>query len=210
MQTENREVLKEQLRLMAAGRGDGIDLETAERWAVEGLRDPVAFFRQLDRLIPADGILYIEVHNVVREAADFYERFRACKGATCVVLDMIYPVPEIFHLQLQPGVIEGFVHLLSKYSQPDCLTQLKAYRDGKLLFSFHDAFDGSDLLVSDEISAERVKEFCGSVGAAFRREPNENKRHPEVLRRLLWAMENPSKVRLLWPWWKKALLFWKK
>ena len=35
MDPAKREILKDQLRLMAAGRGNGIDLDSPERWAVE-------------------------------------------------------------------------------------------------------------------------------------------------------------------------------
>jgi hypothetical protein len=48
------------------------------------------------------------------------------------------------------------------------------------------------------------------LGVTPRRERNENKRDPEALRRFLWALENPEKIRILWPWWKRALFFWKK
>ena len=27
---------------------------------------------------------------------------------------------------------------------------------------------------------------------------------------MLEAMENPGKVRMFWPWWKRVMLFWKK
>ena len=59
MDPSEREVLKAQLSLLAAGRGDGIDLDSPERWAVEGLRDPASFFQYLDELIPVDSILYV-------------------------------------------------------------------------------------------------------------------------------------------------------
>jgi hypothetical protein len=58
MNATEREGLKEQLRAMAAGRGDGIDLDCADRWVIEGLTDAVAFFRHLGDLIPPDSILY--------------------------------------------------------------------------------------------------------------------------------------------------------
>jgi len=198
------------LSLMAAGRGEGIDLDSTQRWAIEGLRDPAVFFRCLEQLIPGDSILYFEAINPVLEVAEFYKANRARDGAECVVRDMIFPVPEMFHVQIRSGVIERLVELLGKHPQQSCFTHVKAYRQQKLLFAFHDAFDGSCLLVSDEIPAERVQAFCARTGTTSRREQNENKRDPEVLRRLLWAMENPGKVRMLWPWWKKALLFWKK
>jgi hypothetical protein len=108
------------------------------------------------------------------------------------------------------GMVEGLIELLGKHSREKCFVHIKGYRKERLLFAFHDAFDGSDLLVSDEIAPERVKAFCEKIGAAFRRERNQDKRNAEVLRALLRAMENPGKVRILWPWWKRALFFWKK
>lgn len=210
MDPSERELLKEQLSLMAAGRGDGIDLDSAERWVIGGLRDPGAFFQCLAQLIPKDSILYFEAINPAPEVIEFYETNRAHRGAVCVVRDMIFPVPEVFHVQMRPGVMESLAELLRKHSQERCFTHVKAYREEKLLFAFHDAFDGSDLLVSDQIPAEQVRVFCDRTGTTWRRERNENKRDPEVLRRLLWAMENPGKVRMFWPWWKKALFFWKK
>lgn len=210
MNPAERESFKEQLSLMAAGRGDGIDLDSAERWVLNGLRDPAAFLQHLYQLIPPDSILYLEAVNPATEVLEFYEANRALEGAVCVVRDTIFPVPEIFHVQMRPGLIEELVNLLRQHSQQRCFIHVKAYREAQLLFAFHDAFDGSPLLVSDRIPAERVQAFCAGTGAACHREPNVNKRDPEVLRRLLWAMENPSKVRMFWPWWKRALFFWKK
>src|SRR5712671_427002 len=76
MDPAKREILKDQLRLIAADRGNGIDLDSAERWAVEGLRDRIAFFRHLNLLIPTDSILYFEASDVLPEAARFYEIHR--------------------------------------------------------------------------------------------------------------------------------------
>jgi len=196
--------------MMAAGRGDGIDLDSPERCVVEGLRDPVIPVQHLEQFIPADSILYFEAIKPMAEVTEFSEANRARGGAVCVVRDTIFPVPDIFHVQMRPGVIDGLVNLLRQHSQQSSFAHVKAYRAGQLLFAFHDAFDGSPLLVSDRIPVERVQTFCAATGASCRRERNENKRDLEVLRRLVWAMENPGKVRMFWPWWKKALFFWKK
>jgi len=209
MDDAQREVLKEQLRVMAAGRGDGIDLDSADRWVIEELKDPVAFFRHLSVLIPGDSTLYFEGCGIIPDVTQFYERNRA-SNAVCVVRDTIFPVPDIFHVSMAPTVIESLVDLLSRHPVDVCFNHVKAYRGEKLLFAFHDAFDGSCFLVSDRISEESVRAFSSSLGGVYRREPNENKRDPEQLRRFLWALENPHKLRMNWPWWKKALLFWKK
>jgi hypothetical protein len=209
MNATEREGLKEQLRVLAAGRGDGIDLDSVDRWVVEGLRDPITFFRHLGDLVPPDSILYFEGSAIIPEAAQFYEKNRAA-NAVCVVRDSIFPVPEVFHVAMNPGVIETLLELLSKHPAEACFHHVKAYREDKLLFTFHDAFDGSCLLVSDRLPEDSVRTFTSTLGGTCRREPNVNKRDPEQLRRFLWALENPHKLRMNWPWWKKALFFWKR
>jgi len=195
---------------MAAGRGDGIDLDSAERWAIEGLTDPIAFFAHLDRLIPGDSVLYFEGCSVVPEVSRFFEVHRA-SIAVCVVRDTIFPVPETYHVSLEKDPLPSLRNLLQEHSRNGCFDHLKAYREGKLLFTFHDAFDeGAVLLVSDQVEGELVKSFAARLNGTVSREKNVNKRDPEQLRRLLWMMENPDKLRMNWPWWKKALLFWKR
>jgi hypothetical protein len=210
MSPSERAALKDQLSATVAGRGDGIELDSPEWWVIGNVREPVAFFRHLGLLVPEDSILYFEGIAVGPEVAKFYETHRAIKGAVCVARDMLYPVPEIFHIQMGAGMTERLIELVGRHSQERCFTHLKAYREGKLLFSFHDAFDRSDLLVSDRIPAERIEAFCKELGVTYRRERNESKRNTKVLEALLRAMENPKEIRILWPWWKKALFFWKK
>src|SRR5688572_4539662 len=209
MDASEREGLKEQLRAIAAGRGDGIDLDSADRWVIERLTDPVGFFRHLEVLIPADSILYFEGCEIVPEAAQFYQKHRAA-NAVSVVRDSIFPVPEIFHVTFTNEMLQGLMDLLQRYPLETCFRHVKAYREEKLLFTFHDAFDGILFFVSDRLPVESVSAFASKFGATYRREANVNKRDPEQLRRILWALENPEKLRMNWPWWKKAIFFWKK
>ena len=209
MDAAEREGLKEQLRVMAAGRGDGIDLDTVDRWVIEGLTDSIGFFRHLGVLIPTDSILYFEGSAIVPEAARLYQKNRAA-NAICVVRDSIFPIPEVFHVSLTNEVLEGLICLLQGHSVQACFHHVKAYRNEKLLFTYHDAFDGSYFLVSDQIPEEIISSFTTKLGAKYRREPNVNKRDPEQLRRFLWMLENPEKLRINWPWWKKAIYFWKR
>src|SRR5437899_11859382 len=106
MDAAEREGIKEQLRVMAAGRGDGIDLDSADRWVVEKLQDPDAFFRNLSVLIPMNTTLYCEGCGIIPEVADFYEKNKA-SNPVCVVRDTIWPVPEMFHVAMTPRVIES-------------------------------------------------------------------------------------------------------
>lgn len=170
MDAAEREGLIEQLRVMAAGRGDGIDLDSVDRWVIEGLTDAVGFFRHLALLIPADSILYFEGSAIVPEVAHFYQKHRAA-NAVCVVRDSIFPVPEMFHVSMTNEVLEGMMGLLLGHSVQACFQHVKAYRGEKLLFTFHDAFDGSYFLVSDQIPEGNISSFASKFGTKYRREP---------------------------------------
>src|SRR6266850_5926046 len=132
MDAAEREGFKEQLRAIAAGRGDGIDLDSEDRWIVEGLKDPVAFFRHLGTLIPADSILYFEGCAIVPEVEEFYQKNRA-SDAVCVMRDTIFPIPETFHVTMTPGVIAGLADLLSRHPRGACFDHVKGYREMRLL-----------------------------------------------------------------------------
>lgn len=72
MTDTDREELKEQLRAMSAGRGDGIDIDTPFHWVVEDLKLPVLFFEHLSELLPPDSILYVEGTSIAADLAAFY------------------------------------------------------------------------------------------------------------------------------------------
>src|SRR5438270_11871222 len=97
MNTTDRDKLKEQLRAMAAGRGDGIDLDTPFHWVIEGLKQPVPFFKHLPELLPPDSILYVEGTSIAADIATFYSSHRP-GNAVAVVRVTIMPVLVPLHV----------------------------------------------------------------------------------------------------------------
>jgi hypothetical protein len=209
MNPGEREAFKEQLRAMAAGRGEGIDLASVDRWVIAGLQEPIAFFQRLNLLMPDNSILYFEGCTIHADVVRFYESNRA-KHPVAVARDTIFPIPETFHVCMKPAVIDGLVALLGYHPRAECFDHVKGYAGETLLFTFHDAFDRTNLLVSDLIPENVIREFATMLGTTCTRESNVNKRDPEVLRALLRGLENPHTLRMNWPWWKKALFFWKR
>lgn len=202
-----RERLKDNLRDMAAGRGDGIDLDTPFRWVVEGIKQPQPFFASLPSLLPTDAILYFEGGSIASDTARFYERHRA-PNAVVVVRDTIFPVPDIYHVTFSQEVATQLREWAAGRPSQELFDHIKAYRGESLLFTFHDAFDGY-LLLSEHIAEPLVAEFCRNLGVSYQREPNVNKRDPEQLRRFLWALENPHKIRIAGEsWWRRLWRQW--
>ncbi len=188
-----REDFKEQLRAMAAGQGAGIDINTSHHWVVKGLEQPIPFFSQLPNLLPGDAILYFEGTGIVPEVGTFYLANEA-QNPVAVVRDTIVPVPEVYHVKFSQHVTAGLSSLAEKYANPELLDHIKAYQGQTLLFTFHDAFSGW-LRISEAVPEQKVATFCKALGVTYRREETKH-RDPEQLRRLLWAFENPDKVKI--------------
>ena len=206
MPSTDIEELKEQLRAMVAGRGDGIDLDTPFQWVIEDLKQPATFFEHLPALLPPDSILYVEGTSIVPEVAAFYSSHHA-RNAVAVARDTIAPVPDIYHFTFSPDVCAALRRFSERHPVAEMFDHIKAYRGESLLFTFHDAFDGW-LLISEHLPDETVARFCQLLGVSRRREETKP-RDPEQLRRILWAFENPHKVRIAGEsWWRRLWRQW--
>jgi hypothetical protein len=170
------------------------------------LKQPVAFFEHLPTLLPSDSILYVEGTSIAPEIAAFYSLHRAA-NAVDVVRDTIAPVPDIYHFTCSPGICAALRQFAGKYPVAQMFDHLKAYRGESLLFTFHDAFDGW-LCVSEHVPDTAIAEFCRALGVSRGREET-RRRDPEQLRRMLWALENPHKIRIAGePWWRRLWRQW--
>jgi len=206
MSATDGEELREQLRAMVAGRGDGIDLDTPFQWIIEDLKQPVAFFEHLPILLPLDSILYVEGTSIAPEVAAFYSLYRA-GNAVDVVRDTIAPVPDIYHFTFSRDVCAALRQFAESRPVAEMFDHIKAYRGESLLFTFHDAFDGW-LCISEHVPDTAVAEFCRALGVSHRREETK-RRDPEQLRQILWAFENPHKVRIAGEsWWRRLWRRW--
>lgn len=198
--------LKEQLRAMVAGRGDGIDLDTPFHWVIENVKQPVLFFEQLPELLPPDSILYVEGTSIAADIAAFYSSHRA-PDAVSVVRDTIFPVPDTYHIAFSPEVSTRLRQFAGSRPVVDLFDHIKAYRGESLLFTFHDAFDGW-LRISERVPQETVARFSHALGALSRREETKQ-RDPEQLRRILRVMENPEGIRCAGEsWWRRLWRQW--
>jgi hypothetical protein len=131
MTDPGREELKEQLRSMVAGRGDGIDLDTPFHWVIEGLKQPTKFFEHLPQLLPSDSILYVEGTSIVPEVASFYSSHRA-RHAVDVVRDTIAPVPDIYHFIFSPDVCVALRQFAETHPVAEMFDHIKALRSNHL------------------------------------------------------------------------------
>ncbi|MBI5383306.1 MAG: hypothetical protein HZA90_01320 [Verrucomicrobia bacterium] len=193
MSAIDKEELKAQLRAMVAGRGDGIDIDTPFHWVIEGLKQPVPFFKQLPMLLPSDSILYVEGTTIVSEVASFYSAHHA-RNAVAVVRDTIAPVPDIYHFSFSSDVSTRLGRFAESRPVAEMFDHIKAYRGETLLFTFHDAFDGW-LRIAEHIPEDTVARFGQLLGVTHRREQTKQ-RKLEELRTLLRTLEHSDQVKI--------------
>jgi hypothetical protein len=92
----------------------------------------------------------------------------AAGKTTKVALGTIWPKPKVFHLSIAPEVVQELAALTGQHATPEICDHLHAYKDGRVLLEWHDAFD-QKLLISREVSEEKVAEFCKRLGAKYER-----------------------------------------
>lgn len=205
MPASERELLIDGLRGAIRGDGAGIDLDSPTQWVIESVREPIPFFRALCSLLPANAVLYMEGTSIAPYVAGFYER-HAASNTVAVIRDCISPIPDVFHVSFSTAVIDGLCELAGERDNSELFDHIKAYHDGTLIFTFHDAFDGQ-LRVSGRVSESSIRNLSAAVGGTYTQEPTKQ-RDMEQLRSFLWALENPDKVRFTRePFWRRIWHF---
>lgn len=186
---------------MLAGRGDGIDLDTPSHWATDDVKDADRFFELLPIIFPFGGNLYFEGSQVEPEVIRFYEANRA-QDAVSVIRDMIFPTPEMYHVKFNGETQSALRQFVKTLPLERLFFHVKGYRDGRLYFTFHDAFAGS-LLISQLVPDEAVKEFSQQMKAPFTLEETKV-RDTQGLKAFQDLLENPHKLRIAGePWWRR-------
>jgi hypothetical protein len=205
MRSKEHEELTDGLRDILSGKREGLDLDSPTHWVIDGVRQPVRFLRAIPILLPPHGVLYTEGTEIAPFVAGFYER-HAAANPTDVVRDGISPVPDVFHVSFSPAVIDGLCEMAEERPVQELFNHIKAYCDASLVFTYHDAFDGM-LRVSGRVPESTIRDFCAVVGGTYTQEPTKQ-RDMEQIRRFLWALENPDKVRIERPsFWRRVWKF---
>lgn len=144
----------------------GIHLEGPVRWEVAETKDMSAFLRALPHLLGEDSVLYLEDVNGPDVSA-FLQRKPA--KATCkVALGTIWPRPNYFHLDITEVSMQELAKLAEGRATPEVCIHLHAYKAGRVLLEWHDAFD-QPMWISDEIPEEKVAEFCRGLNCTYQK-----------------------------------------
>ena len=159
-------------------------LDEDKVFRVSGANDAAAFFCNLNKLLPQPNyILGIACFTPAEKIGRWLQR------------QPVLAIPRRYNYRHLTKVLSenkwGGAYYLSPTSQNlTTLTQFAAeienpsllcshvigFKGNEALFSFHDAFEGDDLLVSSKISLELLNQFCHASGLEYRLTDNPQQR----------------------------------
>ena len=146
----------------------GIDLDTPTHWVIDRVEYPTLFFKHLSTLLPAGSILYFEGTKIAPALSALYEAHRAT-NAMPVVQEMVVPIPQMHHCTVSDELLKSLAEMAAGRPASELFNHLKAYREGRLLFAWNDAYEG-ELRISENMPQNLLNRFCQALGVSCRRE----------------------------------------
>jgi len=145
---------------------DGIRLVSGAPWEVSAIRDLPQFLRALSALLPSGTILYLECVSA-QDVIEFLA-IKSAKNTSKVALGTIWPRPNFFHLELTQTNMMELAELCERHATFEVCIHLHAYKDGRVVLEWHDAFT-QPLLLAGDIPENRVAEFCRLLNCQYQR-----------------------------------------
>ena len=146
----------------------GIFLPVGPCWEISGIKDFPLFLKGLSDLVSLGSVLYLEGGDTPKKLKKYLEE--RCATNTCKVeMGTVWPHPQCFHMQITYDNLEGLAKLCESYALPEVAIHIHVYNDGKMLSMWYDAFY-DPLYISNEISEDKIKDFCCKLGAKYKQE----------------------------------------
>jgi hypothetical protein len=157
--------LSKLLRVAPKSEWGGISLDEPNSWEVDPTKDHSKFVRALPTLLPADAIVYFE-GTTEPEVEGFLETNRVSDPQK-VAIGTIWPVPKRFHVRCSPETMASLALLLDDRSVAYLCTHIHAYRNGKMLMEWHDAFETDPVRISRQINENTIASFADLLGESY-------------------------------------------
>lgn len=146
---------------------NGITLGHDAGWEVAPIKDSVKFFQHLPVLLPGGSVLYFEGMSLAPDMREFFEAHPV--GTICKIhAGDRWPRPEIFHVAFSDETVRELAEVVRGYADVEICDHLLAYKDGKILLEWFDAWS-NPIYLSRQISAADVAKFCRMTGSSFKK-----------------------------------------
>lgn len=122
------------------------------------------FLRQLSKLAPNNSILCLEGIDV--PDIESYLQRRPATYENETNQGFLKMRPKIFYMPITEENLQGFAALSERYAEPEICNELRVYRNGKIILSWHD-LPSDPFFVASEIDEAALRKFCGALGCEY-------------------------------------------
>lgn len=143
---------------------EGISLENP-KWEVSSIRDPQAFLRALNIILPEGAILYFEDGCPDKEIRSFFDSRKVSNPIKIECGTSGNPVR--FHLPFTHANITELVDIMERHAQPELAMHFHSYKDNKIILQWYDAFD-DPMYISEAIEEEKIKRLCEELSLKYK------------------------------------------
>lgn len=134
-------------------------------WRITWLTDAERFFKALHLIVPYGSILYFEGHKPARAFSLMLGNHRS-SSSPYEVIEEAPPLSQ--HAAYTERFVADFVTFLFEKPGHDRFDHVHCYgNDGHMIFWFHDALSGGDLVVSRGVTRESIQAFCMELGPQY-------------------------------------------
>jgi hypothetical protein len=146
---------------------DGLRLDPQRPcWEISGRTTFQQVFLALDGWLPGDAILYFEDGRPDHEILDFFAK-RSVSASEHIAMGTIWPRPRVKHVPATHEILTELAEIMDRHAEPELAIHVHAYREGQVLFEWHDA-TSDPIYVSDDIPEERICDFAQRLGTTYR------------------------------------------
>lgn len=133
-------------------------------WQVAGIASPSKFFVALPVLLPLPVTLCFEGTRIAPQIQALFLANAVTPGLE-IPTGTIWPKPSAFHVLGTEEFLRRLAALGGRNGR--ACDHFHAYKDGRGLLQWYDAFSSLPLLVDESISEEALQNFCDKLGARY-------------------------------------------
>ncbi|MEZ0276599.1 MAG: hypothetical protein ACAH88_16935 [Roseimicrobium sp.] len=136
-------------------------------WKIDWITSGRFFAKAITHFMPPGAILYLESYDNDELFRSFVAGHRCPESEKEAIFEPA-SVPPVWteHLTFGPPLLDSMEKFYGAWNY-NYAHHVHGYLRGKLIFWFHDAFIGGELLISPEVSEENVRAFCADMAPKY-------------------------------------------
>ena len=137
---------------------------TEHHWRITWITDVERFFKALRLIVPYGAILYFEGHKAATSLSRVLQKHRSVRSPRKIAGKRPLLSQHVIFTQ---EFVDDFVRFLFDSPRRNRFDHVHCYANDKMLFWFHDALSGGDLVVSRDVKEENISAFCRELGPQY-------------------------------------------